>query len=44
MKCLKCVKLNLFMAQCLMDYPPLQSHAPRMANSCSLSFLIFGFG
>ncbi len=25
------------MAQCIMDYPPLQSHAPRMANSCSLS-------
>ncbi len=30
------------MAQCIMDYPPLQSHAPRMANSCSLAFLIFG--
>ncbi len=24
-------------AQYLMDYPPLQSHAPRMANSCSLA-------
>ncbi len=29
------------MAQCIMDYPPLQSHAPRMAISCSLAFLIF---
>ena len=30
------------MAPGLMDYPQLQSHAPLMANSCSLAFLIFG--
>ncbi len=29
MKCFKGLQTEHLMAQCLMDYPPLQSHAPR---------------